>query len=56
MNDKKDGYGVFRWPNGKIYKGNWKQGKMNGDGEMYCPQEEKWRKGTRDKGKRIKWK
>ena len=27
-NDKKDGYGTFFWPDGKIYKGEWKRYSM----------------------------
>jgi len=27
VNDKKEGYGEFYWPDGRIYKGYWKDGK-----------------------------
>jgi hypothetical protein len=27
INDKKEGYGEFFWPDGRLYKGNWKDGK-----------------------------
>ncbi len=27
IEDKKEGYGEFYWQDGKIYKGNWKDGK-----------------------------
>ena len=26
-NDLKDGYGVFKWPDGRIYAGWWQEGK-----------------------------
>lgn len=32
MNGRKDGYGEFYWPDGKYYKGYWKNGNMNGSG------------------------
>ena len=28
IDDKKEGYGVFYWPDGRIYKGYWKNGKQ----------------------------
>ena len=33
VNDKKDGYGVCTWPDGRVYKGNWSKGKPSGKGE-----------------------
>jgi len=27
VDDKKEGYGEFYWPDGKCYKGEWKNGK-----------------------------
>ena len=38
-----------------IYKGYWKNGKQNGEGEVYSPQEDIWRKGIWENGKRVKW-
>jgi hypothetical protein len=29
---KKNGWGIFRWKDGRIYKGYWKNGYMDGDG------------------------
>ena len=29
----KHGYGVYKWTNGSIYKGNWDQNKISGYGE-----------------------
>lgn len=30
--DKKEGYGEFYWPDGRCYKGYWKDGKQHGRG------------------------
>jgi len=30
VDDMKEGYGVFDWGDGRIYKGNWKNGKQYG--------------------------
>ena len=35
LNDKKWGYGVFRWTSGSIYKGNYRNDEREGYGEMY---------------------
>ena len=32
MNDKKEGLGVFEWPDGRRYQGGWLDGKQNGEG------------------------
>ena len=32
-----NGYGVYKFNNGKFYKGNWKENKMHGQGEMEWP-------------------
>ena len=32
MEDKKDGEGEFYWQDGKVYKGQWKDGKQHGYG------------------------
>ena len=31
--EKKHGYGVYSYPNGDIYKGNWHNGMKHGEGE-----------------------
>ena len=56
VNDKKEGFGVFPWPNGKIYKGQWKQGKQHGEGQMFCLLENTWKNGEWYEGRRVKWK
>lgn len=32
MNDKREGHGMYRWSNGDVYTGYWKNGKMHGRG------------------------
>ena len=34
VHDKKEGYGKYSWPDGRIYKGYWKDGKQHGLGEL----------------------
>ena len=50
-----NGKGKFEWPDGRIYKGHWKDGKQNGVGEFYNPKKKAWKKGEWEKGKRLKW-
>ena len=35
MNGVKNGYGVFRWETGNVYKGNYRNDEREGYGEMY---------------------
>jgi hypothetical protein len=53
VNDKKEGYGEFSWPDGKIYKGQWRDGKQHGEGVLKHKGVE--RKGLWDNGKRLRW-
>lgn len=32
--DKKHGFGRYRWADGKIYEGYWKNGKQEGKGKI----------------------
>ena len=32
VEDKKEGYGAFKWADGRAYKGHWKDGKQHGKG------------------------
>ena len=32
MNDKREGNGVFKWKDGRVYDGQWKDGKQHGIG------------------------
>ena len=54
MDDHKEGRGVFKWPNGRTYDGNWKLGKMDGEG-TYTSEKGKVRIGIWQDGKRLKW-
>jgi hypothetical protein len=61
LNDLKEGYGIFTWPKGMIYKGNWKQGKQHGEGNLFIPDSSQenggsWSKGIWNEGKILKWK
>ena len=54
MNDLKEGYGVFSWPDGRIYEGTWKHGKQNGVGK-YINAAGLVRFGEWKDGKRLRW-
>lgn len=54
MRINKHGYGVFTWPDGRVYKGSWLNGKQHGQGE-YKNQKGKIKKGMWSEGQRIKW-
>ena len=32
VDDKKEGNGIFEWPNGRKYEGKWLEGKQHGEG------------------------
>lgn len=34
MNNKKNGEGTYKWPDGKYYEGGWKDGLMHGRGVL----------------------
>lgn len=53
-NDKKEGEGVFNWPDGKKYDGEWKNSVQHGVG-IYKNSKGETRKGEWKKGKRIRW-
>ena len=54
MNDKKEGYGEFTWPNGNTYKGHWFDGKQHGEGVIFNAQTNQTSHGVWIKGKRDK--
>jgi len=54
MDDKKEGQGVFYWPDGRKYDGQWLNGKQDGIG-VYSTANGKSRKGEWKDGKRIAW-
>ena len=53
MNDVKEGFGIFRWPDGKRFEGNWLKGKQHGQG-IYFSGDRISIKGEWQEGKRIK--
>ena len=53
--DEKNGYGEFSWTSGKKYRGYWKNGKQHGKGEMFDVNENVWKGGTWNEGKRVRW-
>ena len=53
--DKKEGYGIFKWVDGKKYRGYWINGKQNGEGEFYNNSTKQWKKCLVQNGKKIKW-
>lgn len=52
--DKKEGYGIFKWPDGRCYKGSWKNGKQHGKGTYVAANGEE-KEGEWEEGKRVKW-
>lgn len=52
--DKKHGYGVYRWADGRVYEGNWYNGKQHGTGK-YILQEGTIKIGEWVNGKRTHW-
>ena len=53
-NDKRDGYGEYKFKDGRIYKGNWKNGFQHGEGQFYNPKNNLWIKGIWINGKLVK--
>lgn len=54
MNDKKHGYGVCTWPDGKIYAGGWLDGKQHGKAK-FTNAKGKSRDGIWENGERKEW-
>ena len=52
---KKNGIGELTWPDGRKYRGSWKDGKQHGEGLFYSIKGNSWKKGIWENGKRIKW-
>ena len=52
-NDKKEGYGVFTFRDGRVYEGEWKDGKQHGRGLFR--KKNITREGIWEDGERIKW-
>lgn len=51
---RKHGYGEFTWPDGKMYKGYWENGKQHGRG-TYRGSSAIEREGEWHEGRKIKW-
>jgi hypothetical protein len=52
--DKKHGYGVYYWADGRRYEGYWQNGKQHGEGKYILPTGVV-KIGIWEDGKRIKW-
>jgi len=52
LNDKKNGYGVYKWANGNEYRGNFIEDYKHGYGEMYW-NDGRFYKGLWENGKFI---
>ena len=53
LNDKKSGFGIYTWADGRQYHGMWKDGKQHGEGKYILPSGVQrrgyWRDGVREK-------
>lgn len=51
-NDKKEGFGIYTWADGRQYHGMWKDGKQHGEGKYILPSGIQrrgiWREGVRE--------
>lgn len=54
MDDRKHGYGVYTWADGRQYAGNWKNGKQHGEG-VYRLANGTEKNGLWEDGKRTRW-
>lgn len=54
MEDKKEGFGRFVWPDGREYIGKWKNGKQHGEGK-YIDKRGAEREGIWENGQRVQW-
>ena len=52
--DKKHGYGVYHWSDGRKYEGYWKDGRQHGEGKYILPNGVV-KIGIWEEGKRIRW-
>lgn len=53
--DRKDGYGVFRWPYGRSWAGQWKDGRQHGYGTMCDALTGAQGSGRWESGVRMNW-
>ena len=54
VDNKKQGKGLFTWPDGRAYDGEWLNGKQHGMG-MYINAKKIKRLGEWNSGKRVQW-
>ena len=52
--DKKHGFGIFTWPDGRKYIGHWEKGKQHGTGK-YAANNGETKIGEWVQGKRLNW-
>ena len=52
--DKKHGFGIYVWADGRRYEGMWENGKQHGEGR-YTSADGRIRRGIWKEGKRIRW-
>ena len=55
MNDKREGKGSFFWKDGRIYDGQWKDGKQHGKGLFIKHEGQLAKVGIWENGKNIEW-
>ena len=53
--DKKEGFGIYKWTDGRMYEGWWVKGKQHGPGTYHDTAKNSVRKGLWENGKRLKW-
>lgn len=51
---KLNGFNSFRWADGRVYDGQWLQGKQHGEG-YYTNRDRLRRRGYWEQGNRVKW-
>ena len=54
VQDKKQGFGIYTWTDGRRYEGWWHKGKQHGFGN-YTNKDMVVKSGVWESGKRIKW-
>lgn len=52
----KHGHGIFKWPDGRVYDGQWKSGKQHGIGTYIVSQGGEKKVGEWEDGRRLCWK
>jgi hypothetical protein len=55
VDDKKDGFGVYYWTDGRKYEGWWHKGKQHGLGQYVDSGKKTLKYGLWEYGKRVRW-